>query len=152
MATHRDVSKIASYSCGKCNFEQVKIGGTSQWVKLISRLHAKKCPKTGRSVDDTNTNQLIYMTSCAGKLPSSKGLKIKTGDGKGNVKKTLDLPGTYHAKLGVETEKLSEKMKDILKSEFMTEMSWKQVRQVLEQVDKTEVAGIDPAGIDTYKK
>tara|TARA_Y100001937_G_C7028068_1_gene288755 strand:- start:9 stop:614 length:606 start_codon:yes stop_codon:yes gene_type:complete len=115
MATHRDVSKISSYSCIHCDFEQIKVGADHKWIKLIDRLHKKKCKKTGRTQDRTSQDKIILMTTCSGKIGSKRQtINQKSGCGQ-EIKSTHELPRLYHQKLGTFKQKMTEKVQEQLR-------------------------------------
>ena len=119
MATHRDVAQITSYSCPHCDFEQIKVGGGVKWVKLIDRLHKKKCKKTGRTEDRTSNDKLILMTTCSGKLGTKRQtIKHKSGCGQ-EIKQNHEIPALYPQKLGIFKQQMTEKVQEqIKKGEF----------------------------------
>ena len=51
---------VSHYSCCDCNYEWCKMGEANmKMVKMIKRMHEKKCRKTGRTENSRSTGDLL---------------------------------------------------------------------------------------------
>ena len=56
------------FACKDCDFQRFKQTpkGDPRWTKMITRLHKKKCPKTGRTKKFNSWNDFAIKTGTAG--------------------------------------------------------------------------------------
>jgi hypothetical protein len=115
MSTHRDVHKLTSFACSDCDFEQIKVGGGIKWLKLVGRLHKKKCKKTGRTKEMTTSETLILASNCGGKLGNSKNFISRQGIDGNKMATEKHYSSTYDQKLAVFKDLMTQKVQEQLK-------------------------------------